>query len=80
MFHSMAKGILHVIRVTDPKIGRLSRWVQSNHIHKELFSGKGWRVEAKGKVKEIRCRRRIETSIAVAEEDESHEPDNKGYF
>jgi len=54
--------------------------VQSNHIHKELFSGKGWRVEAKGKVKEIRCRRRIETSIAVAEEDESHEPDNKGYF
>lgn len=69
-----------VIKVTYPKIGRLSRWVQSNHISKELFSGKGRKAEAEEKVKEIRSRRRTGTSTAGTEEEEGHEPGSEGDF
>lgn len=54
--------------------------MQSNHISKELSSGKGWKVEAEEKVKEIRSRRRTGTSTAGPEEEEGHEPGSEGDF
>lgn len=75
----MQKNFADVVKVTDPKIGRLSRWVQSNHLKKELFSGRGQRVEADGEVKGVRSMRRTQNSIAGIEE-EGNEPGNEGDF
>ena len=58
MFYYIAKNIFVMVKVkvTDPKIGGLSRWMHSNHTKKELFffSGRGQRVEAEGEVKGVR--------------------------
>ena len=48
--------------------------MQSNHISRQLFSGKGRKVEAEEKVKEIRSR------TAGTEEEAGHEPGSEGDF
>ena len=75
----MQKNFADVVKVTDPKIGRLSRWVQPNHLKKERFSGRGQRVEADGEAKGVRSMRRTQNSIAGIEE-EGNEPRNEGDF
>ena len=74
------KDFADVVKVTDPKIGRLFRWAQSKYPSKELSSGKGRKVEAEVEVREIRSVRTTRASISGIEEEGGHKPGNEGIF